>query len=212
MTQLSTQKFALFDTAIGLCGIAWNDVGVLAIRLPFSSGDKMRVHLRDRFGGLEEPEPPSQIRQAIDAITALMDGEAADLSNIVLDTTRVTDFNCRVYEITRAIPPGSTLTYGDIAKRLGDVELARDVGQALGQNPFAIVVPCHRVLGAGSKPGGFSAPGGRSTKLRMLAIENAYVNHTPLLFDFSDRHGQRSAKIKRTDNRHRRARPVRHAG
>ena len=79
--------------------------------------------------------------------------------------------------------PDKTLTYGDIAKRLGGVELSRDVGQALGQNPFPIVVPCHRVLAAGGKPGGFSANGGVKTKLKMLAIEGAYVNHTPSLFD-----------------------------
>ncbi len=97
--------------------------------------------------------------------------------------SHVPEFNRGVYDIAREIPPGKTLTYGDIAKRLGGVELSRDVGQALGQNPFPIVVPCHRVLAAGGKPGGFSANGGVKTKLKMLAIEGAYVNHTPSLFD-----------------------------
>src|SRR5437773_1910493 len=90
---------------------------------------------------------------------------------------------CGVYDIARKIPPGQTLTYGDIAKQLGGVELSRDVGQALGRNPCPIVVPCHRVLAAGNKPGGFSANGGVVTKLKMLAIEGAAVNHTPSLFD-----------------------------
>ncbi len=186
-----TPQYTLFDTAIGRCGIAWNDAGVIAVRLPYANDEKMRAQLRSKCGEVEEALPPPHIRQAIDAITALMDGETADLSGIILDTTRVPDFDRRVYEIARGVPPGSTLTYGDIAKRLGGLEFARDVGQALGHNPFAIVVPCHRVLAAGGKPGGFSAPGGRSTKLRMLAIENAHVNHTPSLFDFSDRASSR---------------------
>jgi methylated-DNA-[protein]-cysteine S-methyltransferase len=192
--QTATQKYALFDTAIGRCGIAWNEIGVLAVRLPFANDDKMRTHLRNKFGDVEEVVPPPRIRLAIDGIASLLNGEAVDLSGIGLDMARVPDFDRRVYEIARSIPPGSTLTYGDIAKRLGGLEFARDVGQALGHNPFAIVVPCHRVLAAGGKPGGFSAPGGRSTKLRMLAIENAYVNHTPSLFDVSERKGPRQPK------------------
>ena len=101
----------------------------------------------------------------------------------MLDLDGVPEFNRGVYDIARKIPPGKTLTYGDIAKKLGGVELSRDVGQALGRNPCPIVVPCHRVLAAGKKPGGFSANGGVVTKLKMLAIEGAAVNHTPSLFD-----------------------------
>jgi len=112
----------------------------------------------------------------------LLNGKPNDLREVVLDLDGVPDFNRSVYEITRAIPPGQTMTYGDIAKRVGGVELSRDVGQALGRNPCPIVVPCHRVLAAGGKPGGFSANGGVSTKLKMLAIEGALVNHTPSLF------------------------------
>jgi methylated-DNA-[protein]-cysteine S-methyltransferase len=203
MTQQVTQQYTLFDTAIGRCGIAWNDTGVFAVRLPYASDEKMRAHLLNMCGDLEEALPPPHIRRAIDAITSLMDGETVDLSDIILDMSRVPDFDRRVYDIAHGIPPGSTLTYGDIAKRLGGLEFARDVGQALGHSPFAIVVPCHRVLAAGGKPGGFSAPGGRSTKLRMLAIENAHVNHTPSLFDFSDRQAPRQAKPARTSDRRR---------
>ena len=107
----------------------------------------------------------------------------AYLGGIVNDLGGVPEFNRGVYDIARKIPPGQTLTYGDIAKQLGGVELSRDVGQALGRNPCPIVVPCHRVLAAGNKPGGFSANGGVVTKLKMLAIEGAVVNHTPSLFD-----------------------------
>jgi methylated-DNA-[protein]-cysteine S-methyltransferase len=211
MTQHVRRQYALFDTAIGQCGIAWNDAGVLAVRLPYASDEKMRAHLRRTCGDIEEALPPPSIRQAIDAITSQMDGKITDLSGIILDTSRVPDFDRRVYEIARGIPPGSTLTYGDIAKRLGGLEFARDVGQALGHNPFAIVVPCHRVLAAGGKPGGFSAPGGRSTKLRMLAIENAHVNHTPSLFDFSGRQPPRQTKPACGSHR-RRTKQTRRAG
>ena len=99
------------------------------------------------------------------------------------DLEGVPAFHRGVYDIARTIPPGQTVTYGDIAKRLGGVELSREVGQALGRNPCPIVVPCHRVLAAGNKPGGFSANGGVVTKLKMLEIEGAVVNHTPSLFD-----------------------------
>jgi methylated-DNA-[protein]-cysteine S-methyltransferase len=116
-------------------------------------------------------------------MTKLLAGEPDDLTDIPLDLDGVPDFNRGVYEIARAIPPGKTITYGDIAKQLGGVQLSRDVGQALGRNPCPIVVPCHRVLAAGNKPGGFSANGGVVTKLKMLEIEGALVNHTPSLFD-----------------------------
>ena len=114
---------------------------------------------------------------------ALLQGEASDLTSVELDMARVPPFDRRVYEVARTIPPGSTLTYGEIATRLGERRLAREVGQALGQNPFAIVVPCHRVVAAGGKVGGFSARGGIRTKLRMLAIEGAPAAGLLPLFD-----------------------------
>ena len=119
----------------------------------------------------------------IERIGALLRGERIDLSDVPVDLGRVPEFERRVYAIARAIPPGSTMTYGEIAKRLGDPLLARDVGQAMGHNPFPIVVPCHRVLAAGGKPGGFSAPGGVDTKLRMLRIEGAAAAAQASLFD-----------------------------
>jgi methylated-DNA-[protein]-cysteine S-methyltransferase len=108
--------------------------------------------------------------------------QPADLSNIQLDMEGVPPFHRRVYEVARAIAPGNTRTYGEIATRLGDPGAARAVGQALGHNPFAPVVPCHRVLAAGGRSGGFSANGGVATKLRMLQIERASFNG-PGLFD-----------------------------
>ncbi len=183
-TQMTPSGYALFDTAVGRCGVAWGDRGITGVQLPQPNEAQTRTRLLQRSGGeLPEMAPPPAVAHAIEGMTALLAGEKIPLEDIALDMSQVSDFNRGVYVIARTIPPGSTLTYGDIAKQLGGVELSRDVGQALGQNPFPIVVPCHRVLAAGGKPGGFSANGGVQTKLKMLEIEGAYVNHTPSLFD-----------------------------
>ena len=110
---------------------------------------------------------------AIEDIVALLAGHARDLSEFGLDLEGLADFDRRVYEVARTIAPGETMSYGAIAARLGDPGAARGVGQALGRNPFAIVVPCHRVVTADGRLGGFSADGGTATKRRMLAIEGA---------------------------------------
>jgi methylated-DNA-[protein]-cysteine S-methyltransferase len=176
-------NFTLFDTSLGRCGIAWADRGIVAVQLPQPDETQTRVRLKQRYASAVEARPPAFVQAAIDRIKALMHGEKVDLTQVDLDLTDVPDFNRNVYAIARQIPAGQTLTYGDIAKRLGGVELSRDVGRAMGQNPCPVIVPCHRVLAAGGKPGGFSANGGVETKLKMLAIEGAYVNHTPSLFD-----------------------------
>jgi methylated-DNA-[protein]-cysteine S-methyltransferase len=176
-------SFAIFDTAIGRCGIVWGARGVTGVQLPMGSEQITRTRIRQSHGELAEASPPRDVQHAIDGIVELLAGKPHDLTDIALDLDGVPEFNRSVYDIARTIPPGKTLTYGDIAKRLGGVELSRDVGQALGRNPCPVVVPCHRVLAAGDKPGGFSANGGVATKLKMLAIEGAVVNHTPSLFD-----------------------------
>ncbi len=176
-------KFALFDTAIGTCGIVWTVRGIRAVQLPLPDENKTRTRIRQRYGEIAEAVPPANVRAAIDGMIDLLEGEPRDLSGVALDLDGVPDFHRDVYDIARTIAPGRTMTYGEIAKRLGGVELSRDVGQALGHNPCPIVVPCHRVLAAGGKPGGFSANGGVATKLKMLAIEGAAVNYTPSLFD-----------------------------
>ena len=180
---MTDQHFALFDTPIGICGIEWSPRGINGLQLPMGSDEKTRARIRQRHGDIAEAAPTEEVQRAIDRIVKLLAGERDDLRDIALDLNGVPDFNRGVYDIARSIPPGQTMTYGDIAKRLGGVELSRDVGQALGCNPCPIVVPCHRVLAAGQKPGGFSARGGVDTKLKMLAIEGAAVNHTPNLFD-----------------------------
>ena len=175
--------FAIFDSAIGPCGIVWGERGITGVQLPMGSEEKTRKRIQQRNGKVTEAPPPAEVQSAIDGIVELLAGKPNDLADVVLDLEDVPEFHRGVYDIARTIPPGSTMTYGDIAKRLGGVELSRDVGQALGRNPCPIVVPCHRVLAAGGKPGGFSANGGVVTKLKMLAIEGAVVNHTPSLFD-----------------------------
>jgi methylated-DNA-[protein]-cysteine S-methyltransferase len=180
---MTGQHFAIFDTSIGRCGIAWSDRGINAVQLPMGSEEKTRGRIRQRYGDITESSPTPEVQAAIAGIVELLTGKPNDLRDVVLDLDDVPEFNRGVYDIARAIPPGKTLTYGDIAKRLGGVELSRDVGQALGRNPCPIVVPCHRVLAAGDKPGGFSANGGVVTKLKMLEIEGAVVNYTPSLFD-----------------------------
>ena len=167
--------FTLFDTAIGRCGIVWGERGIAGVQLPEERDSETRARLRRRFPETREVPPARDVKRAIDAIVALLDGQAVDLGALALDMEAVPEFHRRVYDVARTIPRGATLTYGEIARRLDEPGSARAVGQALGKNPFAIVVPCHRVLAAGGKPGGFSATGGAKTKLRMLAIEGAAV-------------------------------------
>jgi methylated-DNA-[protein]-cysteine S-methyltransferase len=180
---MAGNNFAIFDTAIGRCGVGWGSAGINSVQLPMGSEDKTRARIRQRCASVAEAPPPAEVQRAIDGIVELLEGKPNDLSDVVLDLSNIPEFNRGVYDIARTIAPGKTMTYGDIAKRLGGVELSRDVGQALGRNPCPIVVPCHRVLAAGGRPGGFSANGGVVTKLKMLAIEGALVNHTPSLFD-----------------------------
>lgn len=174
--------YALFDTPIGVCGLAWNGRGVVGVHLPEDDAARTRECLERRFPGSSNATPPPQIQAVIDDMIALLNGEARDLSHVSLDMDGVPELHRRVYEVALGIPPGRVLTYGDIASRLG-INNARLIGQALGKNPFPIIVPCHRVVAAGGKLGGFSAHGGGRTKRRLLAIENARRDDSPTLFD-----------------------------
>ena len=147
--------------------------------LPEAREAVTRARLAARFPAARELLPPPHVRRAVNAIHALLRGEPSDLTTVVLDMEDVPLFHRRVYEVARAIPPGDTLSYGDVAARAGAPGGARAVGQALGRNPFAIVVPCHRVLAAGGRVGGFSANGGVTTKLRLLALERARAGDAP---------------------------------
>jgi methylated-DNA-[protein]-cysteine S-methyltransferase len=188
LSGIMTYDFSLFDTAVGWCGVAWGERGIVAVQLPETHAQKTRARLLQRCRHAREATPPPDVARAIDAIVALLRGEASDLSGVALDLDRIGldrigPFERKVYEIARTIAPGATLTYGEIATQLGDRALARDVGQALGRNPFPLIVPCHRVLAAGGKVGGFSANGGVTTKLRLLSIEGARTSDAPTLFE-----------------------------
>lgn len=165
--------YALFETEIGWAGVAWGEVGLVGVHLPEPDPQTARRSFLRRFPDAAEAAPPPALTKTIEDIAALLRGEKPDLLDAPLDLARTPEFHARVYEIARAIPPGETLTYGEIAVMLGDRLLAREVGQALGKNPWPIVVPCHRITAAGGKPGGFSARGGVNTKLKLLAIEGA---------------------------------------
>jgi methylated-DNA-[protein]-cysteine S-methyltransferase len=170
---MTADEFALFDTAIGRCGIVWGGSGVTGVQLPEAGESKTRARVLRRFPDAREAPPPPKVKRAMGGIVALLRGESSDLPAVTLDMDRVPPFHRRVYEVARTIAPGTTLSYGDIARKLGAPGSARAVGQALGRNPFAIIVPCHRVLAAGGKVGGFTANGGITTKLRLLAMEGA---------------------------------------
>jgi methylated-DNA-[protein]-cysteine S-methyltransferase len=180
---MKTESFNLFPTPIGTCAIAWGPQGIIGVSLPEAQEVRLRARFMTRFPEAEEAPASPAIAATIARIQALLRGERDDLQDIVLDDADVPAFNKRVYDAARRIPPGATRTYGDIASELGDPLLAREVGQALSRNPFPIIVPCHRVLAAGGKTGGFSATGGVETKFRMLAIERAKTDNTPSLFD-----------------------------
>jgi methylated-DNA-[protein]-cysteine S-methyltransferase len=165
--------YALFETPLGWAGLAWSDVGLVAVRLPTADRTRAEAAMGKRLPDAAPAEPPDAIARVMNDICDLLDGGRPDFAGAALDLSRTPAFHARVYEVARTIPPGETLTYGEVAARLSDKQLAREVGQALGANPWPIVVPCHRVTAANGKLGGFSAPGGAATKLKLLAIEGA---------------------------------------
>lgn len=162
--------YILFETTIGWCGLAWSERGVLRAQLPEETTEAARARL-SRLAGAREVEPPPEITGASLAIVELMQGVRNDLLGIELDMRAIPDFAQRVYTAARLIPVGETITYGALARQIGSPGSARAVGQALGHNPFAPIVPCHRIVAANGGTGGFSAEGGVYTKLKMLAIE-----------------------------------------
>lgn len=175
------ESFALFETRIGTCAIVWRGRRIVGSALPAPLTERLSDLVRRRHANAAEALPPRFVADVIAGILALLTGEPRDLMEAPLDLSGIGDFERRVYALARGIPPGETRTYGDLAREIGDVALSRGVGQALGRNPFPIIVPCHRILAAGGKTGGFSAPGGVDTKFRILEIERAHAA-APSLF------------------------------
>jgi len=176
-------SFALFDTPIGRCAILWLGDRIVGAALPESSEARLRARLERRFPGASEESPPSDVADTIDMIQRMLGGERIDLSAIPIDLPATTNFEDAVYAAARRIPCGEVRTYGEIASEIGEPRATQAVGAALGRNPIPIVIPCHRVLGADGRSGGFSAPGGTATKFRMLEIEGARRPGDPELFE-----------------------------
>lgn len=177
--------FSLFDTALGACAVAWSAQAIVGMQLPYPDPADTVREMQRRFPACTEQAPPPWVRAVCQAVTDLLagDSEAQErLLQVPLDMAGAPPFHQEVWHHARLIPPGQTLSYGEFATLLGQPGAARAVGQALGANPFAPIVPCHRVLAKGQHAGGFSAPGGVDTKLRMLQIEHAQFG-APGLFD-----------------------------
>jgi methylated-DNA-[protein]-cysteine S-methyltransferase len=175
--------WCVFDTPVGGCTVAWTaDSHVSAMHLPEAGGSAPRHRMQRRLGAAAEKPPPPAVAQVIQRLQAALQGAPDTLADVPLDDSGLPVFHRRVYALAQAIPPGQTRSYGELAAALGEPGAARAVGQALGRNPFAPLVPCHRVLAAGHRAGGFSAPGGLDTKLRLLLLEGAELGGQPGLF------------------------------
>jgi methylated-DNA-[protein]-cysteine S-methyltransferase len=180
---MAGRGYSIFDTAIGRCGIAWGDFGVAGVQLPEAREIETRGRMLRQYPDARELVPPLNVEIAIDAMVALLRGQPADFSDVTLDMHGVPPFNCRVYEFARSIPRGETLTYAEFAKRLGASGAAHAVGQAIGRNPFTIIVPCHRVLPGAGEADGSCMNGGVISKRRLLSLEGALAKGGPTLFD-----------------------------
>ena len=171
-----SQHYHIFEAARGHCGIAWSDAGVTRFQLPDSGTDATERNLLRRLPGAAPATPPPAVADAVHAAKRYFAGEKIEFSDVELDLEGQDEFFRRVYAAARRIGWGQTTTYGALAREFGDGwEIARDVGQAMAKNPVALIIPCHRVLAAGGKPGGFSAPGGTASKIKMLELENIHL-------------------------------------
>jgi methylated-DNA-[protein]-cysteine S-methyltransferase len=174
-------RYQLFDTALGTCGLAWNAAGVTRVQLPERDAAATEARLRRRPA---EPDttPPPEIVAAIDRLRRYATGERIDFQQLPLDMGGLGDFEIAIYRTLRAVPYGTTTTYGALAAAIREPTAARAVGVAMARNPWPVVVPCHRVLAAKQEIGGFSAFGGTATKAKLLALEGvALDNGQPML-------------------------------
>ncbi len=170
------QHYHVFETAMGFCAIAWSDAGIARFQLPTKSAEATDRLMRRRAFGAEPAAPPEGVAPVIEAAKRYFDGEETDFSQVQLDLTGQDAFFAQIYDALRQVGWGGTTTYGALAKEVGaGRERARDVGEAMARNPTPLIIPCHRVLAAGGKIGGFSAPGGSKTKARMLELEGVRV-------------------------------------
>ena len=177
--------YHLFDTTFGTCAIAWSEAGLTRMQLPAPTRSKTEARIRSAGGEPSGMPLPGFAEEAVTAVKSYLGGKDAPLDTLRLDDSFVTSFNASIYRALRRIPRGATVTYGDLAKQVGQPGAARAIGAAMRQNPWPVIVPCHRVLASGGKMGGFSAPGGKATKERLLALEGVEFGDPTLpgLFD-----------------------------
>ena len=173
---MPTLGHAIFDTALGPCAVVWSARGLRHFLLPEVSEARLRARIARELGLTEPAPPPAPVRAAIELARRHLGGAPQDLSGIAIDLDGRAPFTCRVYRALRRIGPGRTVSYAELAERAGSPRAARAVGQAMANNPLALVVPCHRVLGAHGQPGGFSAAGGAATKAKLLALEGVELS------------------------------------
>jgi len=172
----TAELYHVFETAMGFCAIAWSGAGVVRFQLPTKSADAAERLVRRRVPGAELGALPDDVAEVVAAAKRYFGGEETDLSQVRLDLGGEDALFRRIYEALRRVGWGGTTTYGALAKEVGlGREAARDVGEAMARNPVPLIIPCHRVLAAGGKIGGFSAPGGSKTKIRMLQLEGVRV-------------------------------------
>ncbi len=180
---MSGAAYTIFDTAIGRCGIAWGEAGIIGVQLPLAREIETRKRLFHLYPDARETRPLPNVKAAIEGIAALLRGETGDLSEVTLDMTGIQFFVQRVYEVTRRIPRGQTLTYDEVAAKMGVPRAVRPVAQAISRNPFVIIVPCHRVLERGGYADAMSPYGGLISKRRLLSIEGSASSSSKTLLD-----------------------------
>ncbi len=179
---METASLALFETAIGRCGLAWRAGSILGVTLPARTEAGTVARLRQLAPGAQPAAMPAEVAALSRRLAALLKGVPDDLADVALDFGGQPELHRRVYGQARAIPFGQSSTYGALARALGEPGAARAVGMALGSNPWPLIVPCHRVLAADGRLGGFSAPGGSATKRRLLEIEGTFAAERLPLF------------------------------
>jgi methylated-DNA-[protein]-cysteine S-methyltransferase len=180
---MAGRGYCIFDTGIGRCGIAWGELGVMGVQLPEAREIDTRKRLFQLYPDAREQRPPENIEIAIEGIVTLLRGGDSDLSEIALDMTGIPAFNQRVYTFARGIPRGETRTYAEVASALRASGAVYSVAQAIGRNPFMIIVPCHRVLETGHYADKISPNGGAISKRRLLSVEGTRTTTSKTLFD-----------------------------
>jgi methylated-DNA-[protein]-cysteine S-methyltransferase len=182
ISSVTQERYQVFDTRLGGCGIAWSECGVTRLQLPERTPAATERRLRARSASSGAGVPPAPVREAMAMLERYFAGEHIDFSRVALDLGAVGAFHRKVYDVARSIAWGRTASYGEVARQAGSPGAARAVGQAMGHNPVPIIIPCHRVLASGGKIGGFSAFGGAVTKERLLALDGVHLgNGTPVL-------------------------------